>query len=101
MRYNPITQTWVNAGITKEGEDYAALNIKSQTGIVPSGDKDADNTAFINWRVADFKAKISNYYNVNDVLFCMAFLKMVAAADNRCKNTYEYLDPITLKICMA
>lgn len=101
MRYNPITQTWVNAGITKEGEDYAALNIKSQTGIVPGGDKDADNTAFINWRVADFKAKISNYYNVNDVLYCMAFLKMVAAADNRCKNTYEYLDPITLKICMA
>lgn len=101
MRYNPITQTWVNAGITKEGEDYAALNIKSQTGIVPSGDKDADNTAFINWRVADFKVKISNYYNVNDVLYCMAFLKMVAAADNRCKNTYEYLDPITLKICMA
>ena len=101
MRYNPITQTWVNAGITKEGEDYAALNIKSQTGIVPSGDKDADNTAFINWRVADFKAKISNYYNVNDVLYCMAFLKMIAAADNRCKNTYEYLDPITLKICMA
>ena len=101
MRYNPITKTWVNAGITKEGEDYAALNIKSQTGIVPSGDKDADNTAFINWRVADFKAKISNYYNVNDVLYCMAFLKMIAAADNRCKNTYEYLDPITLKICMA
>lgn len=101
MRYNPITQTWVNAGITKEGEDYAALNIKSQTGIVPSGDNDADNTAFINWRVADFKAKISNYYNVNDVLYCMAFLKMIAAADNRCKNTYEYLDPITLKICMA
>lgn len=101
VRYNPITKTWVNAGITKEGEDYAALNIKSQTGIVPSGDKDADNTAFINWRVSDFKAKISNYYNVNDVLYCMAFLKMIAAADNRCKNTYEYLDPITLKICMA
>lgn len=101
VRYNPITETWVNAGITKEGEDYAALNIKSQTGITPSGDNDADNTAFINWRVADFKAKISNYYNVNDVLYCMAFLKMIAAADNRCKNTYEYLDPITLKICMA
>lgn len=101
VRYNPITKTWVNAGITKEGEDYAALNIKSQTGIVPSGDNDADNTAFINWRVSDFKAKISNYYNVNDVLYCMAFLKMIAAADNRCKNTYEYLDPITLKICMA
>ena len=101
VRYNPITKTWVNAGITKEGEEYAALNIKSQTGIAPSGDNDADNTAFINWRVADFKAKISNYYNVNDVLYCMAFLKMIAAADNRCKNTYEYLDPITLKICMA
>lgn len=101
VRYNPITKTWVNAGITKEGEEYAALNIKSQTGITPSGDNDADNTAFINWRVADFKAKISNYYNVNDVLYCMAFLKMIAAADNRCKNTYEYLDPITLKICMA
>jgi len=31
----------------------------------------------------------------------MAFLKLIAASDNRCKNTYEYLDPVTHKICLA
>lgn len=100
VRYNPISKSWVNAGITKDGDDYAVLNIKTQTSITPSNNKETDNTAFINWRKADFKAKIANYYNVNDVLYCMAFLKLIAASDNRCKNTYEYLDPITYKICM-
>lgn len=100
VRYNPITKNWVDAGITKDGDNYAVLNIKTQTGIMPSGDKNADNAAFINWRKTDFKARVSNYYNVNDVLYTMAFLKLIAASDNRCKNTYEYLDPITYKICM-
>lgn len=101
MRYDHISKSWVNAGITKDEEgNYSVLNIKVQTGITPSGNTTQDNQAFIDWRIADFKAKVSNYYKVNDVLYTMAFLKMVAASDNRCKNTYEYLDPITYKICM-
>ena len=86
--------------IKVEEGNYSVLNIKVQTGITPSGNTTQDNQAFIDWRIADFKAKVSNYYKVNDVLYTMAFLKMVAASDNRCKNTYEYLDPITYKICM-
>lgn len=102
MRYDHISKSWVNAGITKDEEgNYSVLNIKVQTGITPSGNTTQDNQAFIDWRIADFKAKVSNYYKVNDVLYTMAFLKMVAASDNRCKNTYEYLDPITYKICMV
>lgn len=101
MRYDHISKSWVNAGITKDEDgSYSVLNVKVQTGITPSGNTTQDNQAFIDWRIADFKAKVSNYYKVNDVLYTMAFLKMVAASDNRCKNTYEYLDPITYKICM-
>ena len=102
VRYDHITDNWVNAGITKDSEGrYDSLNICTQTGITPSGNSTTDNASFIAWRIQDFKAKVGNYYNVNDVLFTMAFLKLIAASDNWCKNTYEYLDPVTMKICMA
>ena len=104
IRYDHITQDWVDAGITKdENSDtgYSTLNIVEQTGISITGSYEVDNANFIAWRVADFKSKIGIYYNVNDVLFSMAFLKMIAGSDNRAKNTYEYLDPGTMKICLG
>lgn len=101
VRYDHIGNRWVDAGITKEGNAYAKLNISTQTGITPTGNSTTDNANFIAWRISDFKTRVGNYYNVNDVLFSMAFLKLIAASDNWCKNTYEYLDPVTMKICMA
>lgn len=98
IRYDHITNDWVNAGITKDGNDYTVLNIFTQTGIQATGNWEVDNANFIDWRVADFKQKVNIYYDVNDVLFSMAFLKMIAGSDNRAKNTYEYLDPGTMKI---
>ena len=101
VRYDYITESWVNAGTTKTNGEYDALNIVTQTGITPSGTANTDNESFKTWRRNDFKLYLSNYYNVNDVLFSIAFLKLIAASDNRCKNTYEYLDPVTHKICLA
>lgn len=101
LRYDYISDSWVNAGITKTNGNYDALNIVTQTGISMTGDAAADNAAFIEWRKNDFRTHIGDYYNINDVLYSMAFLKMIAASDNRCKNTYEYLDPVTHKICMV
>ena len=101
VRYDYITNDWVDAGATKTNCSYDVLNIVTQTGLTPTGNSETDNQAFIEWRISDFKNRVSVYYNVNDVLFSVAFLKMVAASDNRCKNTYEYLDPISHKICLA
>ena len=98
IRYDHITKDWVNAGTAKDGNGYTNLNIFTQTGIQATGNWEVDNANFIDWRVADFKQKVSIYYDVNDVLFSMAFLKMIAGSDNRAKNTYEYLDPGSMKI---
>ena len=126
-RYDWRSQTWVDGGTirtedylwhltTQEDVDegraelvgelivdqypvYSKLNLVEQTGIALSGDSSADNNAFIDWRVADFKTNISRYYNVNDTLYNMAFIRMIAASDNWCKNTYEYLDPASRKLC--
>ena len=98
IRYDHITKDWVNAGTAKDGNGYTVLNIFTQTGIQATGNWEVDNANFIDWRVSDFKQKVSIYYDVNDVLFSMAFLKMIAGSDNRAKNTYEYLDPGSMKI---
>lgn len=98
IRYDHITKDWVNAGTAKDGNGYTVLNIFDQTGIQATGNWEVDNANFIDWRVSDFKQKVSIYYDVNDVLFSMAFLKMIAGSDNRAKNTYEYLDPGSMKI---
>lgn len=100
-RYDWITEEWVDGGITKTEDVCDELNIFTQTGISPTGNSSTDNAAFIQWRVNDFKNKLNLYYNVNDVLYSMAFLKLIAASDNWCKNTYEYLDPVSHKICLA
>ena len=130
-RYDWISESWVDAGLTKTtaceyhaatqedvdnhladkvGEKvvdvypvYVSLNLEAQTGLLRTNySSDADyNAAVISWRVTDFKNRISTYYNVNDVLYSMAILKAIAASDNWCKNTYEYLDPVTHKICLA
>lgn len=101
VRFDHISGTWVNAGITKSNGQYSVLNIATQTGVTPTGVAADDNELFKTWRKNDFKAHIAEYYNITDVLFSMALLKMIAASDNRCKNTYEYLDPVTHKICLA
>ena len=130
-RYDWISESWVDAGLTKTtaceyhaatqedvdnhladkvGEKvvdvypvYEAFNLETQTGLLRTNySSDVEyNAAVISWRVNDFKNRISTYYNVNDVLYSMAILKMVAASDNWCKNTYEYTDPVTHKICLA
>lgn len=102
IRYDYITENWVDAGITKTSSGYSELNIFEQTGISRGSDSDSVlNEKFKKWRADDFKNRLSLYYNVSDTLFTIAFLKLIAGSDNRCKNTYEYLDPNTLKICFA
>lgn len=102
-RFDYINEEWVNAGATKTNGEYDVLNLETQTGLNRSSySSDAEyQAAVIEWRVNDFKTKISTYYNVNDVLYSMAFLKLVGASDNWCKNTYQYLSPVSLKICLA
>ena len=99
FRWDYITNTWVNASITKTGNSYDVLNLNTQTSTGTGNNWDSINNLFISWRKNDFKAHADDYFNVNDLMYCMQFLKMIGASDNRCKNTYLYTDPVSHKIC--
>lgn len=99
FRWDYITNTWVNASITKTGGVYDVLNLNTQTGTGTGNNWDNINNLFITWRKNDFKEHIGDYFNVNDLMYCMQFLKLIGASDNRCKNTYLYIDPVTHLIC--
>lgn len=100
FRYDFITASWVSASARKTAGQYDRLNLSAQTGITPSGnDWGKINAQFIAWRVADFKAHVGEHFNVTDTMYSMNFHKMIGASDNRCKNTYLYLDPVTHRIC--
>ena len=97
-RFDYITSKFVNAGTSKNGNVYSTLNIFNQTGISKTGNNEADTKAFINWRANHFKANANLYFEVDDTLFSMCFIKMIAASDNWCKNIYLYIDPVSHKI---
>lgn len=90
-RWDYLTSSWVDAGVDRlEGGGYEKLNINEQCGSVASGiDYDATNRIFISWRVAEFANGIGDFVHVRDVMFRMMFDRMIAAKDNRAKNTYE------------
>ena len=105
FRYDEITHTWVNAGITKmDVGQYEVLNLRSQyedmggTDVWTAGQWDTINQKAIAQRIAHFRANASNYMHVDDSLYHSCFIKFFAGTDNRAKNTYYYTDPVTLKI---
>ena len=111
-RYDWLTSTWVDAGVNKSGVgSYEKLNLRTQLNDYLAGFDESEavqnqiweevNAMFINARVAMFKSGIGQYYNLSDARFTMMVMKLIAASDNRAKNTYQYLDPKTHLICFA
>ena len=92
-RYDNLTKKWVDAGVKKLGEgSYEKLNLSTQLGITPSGNVWSDiNQQFINARVTDFKNNADRYFKLDDAYYHQMFIKLIAASDNRAKNTYLYL----------
>ncbi len=90
-RWDYLTSSWVDAGVNKlPGGGYEKLNINEQCGGIASGnDYDAINQLFINCRVAEFANGIGDFIVIRDALFRLCYDRMVAAKDNRAKNTYE------------
>ena len=112
FRYDWLTSTWVDAGVNKLGVgSYEKLNLRTQLGDYLAGFDKSEavqneiweevNALLIGARVAMFKAGIGQYYNLSDARFTMMAMKLIAASDNRAKNTYQYLDPKTHLICFA
>lgn len=97
-RYDMLKKKWVNSGIEYStfdedgvGTDYDIVNLKTQTGITsPKGTYSEQNQAFINRRAELFAEGIEQWFDKDDFMFTMMFLKLIAASDNWAKNTYIY-----------
>ena len=96
MRYDVITETWVDAGLTKIAEgQYSVFNINEQCGGVASGtDYIAINDKFKATRLQYFKENVGSYFKLRELMFENNFCKFVAASDNRGKNIYFYNDEL-------
>ena len=100
-RYDEINKTWVAGGITKnEDGSYATLNVKDQIASRLGSDFtnhetylewDKVNEDFIKARRAEFADKVGKYFHKKDILFFMCMMKLLAACDNRAKNTYFWV----------
>lgn len=105
FRWSAIDNTWVNAGVAKLGTgSYEKLNVRTQyedfggTNSWTAGQWAVINQQIIAQRTAHFKAHASEYMHTDDALYHDCFVFFFAGTDNRAKNTYYYVDPVTLKI---
>lgn len=94
---NDITE-WVPAGLTKTGDVWDSLNLMDDTPVADSSIWESMNEDFIAARVAQWKAGAPTYFSILSLQFHQAFIKLIAGTDNRSKNTYYVLDPVTLRI---
>ena len=100
FRWDYITNSWVYSSIHKTGGNYDRFNINEQCGNIANGlDWSAINQMFIIARINDVRKNLGKYLNIKDTLFSMTEMKKIGASDNRCKNIYPYLDPVTQLIC--
>lgn len=105
FRYDEITDNWVAAGVTKTGAgQYETLNLRTQyeafggSATWTAGQWESINNMAIAQRTAHFKATASSVMHVDDALYHSCFVKFFAGTDNRAKNTYYYVDYLTMKI---
>ena len=105
FRWSAIDNTWVAAGVAKLGTaQYETLNIRTQyeafggSAAWTAGQWSVINAQFIAQRTAHFRAHASDVMHTDDALFHDCFVLFFAGTDNRAKNTYYYVDPVTLKV---
>lgn len=100
MRHDPVSGRWVAAGdsVNAAGE-WGRVNLATDpvtAGAVNAAlDGEGQNEAFVAARARHFKEHLGEHFNVTELLYTMSFCKLIAASDNRGKNTYLYTDPQT------
>lgn len=101
FRWNPISESWVNGGITKDAsteDGYAVLNLFTDLAdYMPNSYNPNDaislTNAFVQARLDRYRAESSSWWHEGDCDCCQAWGKITAAKDNWCKNTYFVLNP--------
>ena len=89
---------WVPAGVTKQNGVWSSVNLMDETPVANTSLWADMNADFIAARATEWKAKAGDYFSVRSLQFHQMFIKLLAGTDNRSKNTYYTLDPLTHKI---
>ena len=89
---------WVPAGVGKTNGAWNSINLMDDTPVANTSLWAEMNADFQAARAAKWKAKAADYFSVRSLQFHQMFIKLLAGTDNRSKNTYYVLDPITHKI---
>ena len=94
FRFDALTEQWVDAGVNKISDGkYAKLNLATDLGVTPTTNVwDTVNEQFRSARINRFRQNAHQYFKMDDALFHSCFILLIAATDNRAKNTYLYLD---------
>lgn len=94
FRYDELTGQWVDAGVNKiQSGQYAKLNLSTDLGVVPTSNVwETVNEQFKAARINRFRENAHQYFKIQDALFHLCFVLLIAATDNRAKNTYLFLD---------
>lgn len=69
---------------------YADLTAEEKARVDAATSLDEKNAIFIQHRIDRFANEVGNYFCVDDALYQMAFLFIIAASDNFEKNMYPY-----------
>lgn len=104
FRYDTLRSEWRAAGM-----NGAALNMRTQYEAFASElSRSTESWTGLSltaitasakaMRIAHFAANAETYMHVDDGLYHQAYTLFFAGTDNRAKNTYYYVDPVTLKI---
>lgn len=75
---------------------YSELSASERTLVDNATSLDEKNQVFINFRINRFQNEAPKYWHINDGLFQLNFLLLIAASDNGEKNMYPYkLTPLS------
>lgn len=89
---------WVPAGTSKTNGVWNSINLMDDTPVANTSLWADMNADFIAARAAQWKTKAGDYFSIRSLQFHQMFIKLLAGTDNRSKNTYYVLDPLTHKI---
>ncbi len=89
---------WVPAGLSKTNGVWDSLNLMDDTPVADTSIWATMNADFIAARTAAWKAGVANYFSVASLQFHQCMCLLWAGTDNRSKNTYYVMDPISGKI---
>lgn len=102
FRWDVAGESWVPAGVNKETlnlrTQYESFCAEAGISVMAWDTNERANSFAKSARVSHFARYADNRIHVDDALYKLCLTKLFGGTDNRTKNCYYYVDPVTGKI---